>query len=316
MDIRLSTGSAVQLGLKKAKMDNAPTTLYTLLGETCLGNCSFCTQAKDNQTDRKFLSRVTWPHYDFNVVLERLEDSTDIGRICVQTLKYADLLPQLLAAVAKIHTHTKIPLSICMNPADKDWLLRLKDAGVERVGVGLDCATRASFSAIKAGFSWQRYLRFSDEIVDVFGTGSVHLIVGLGDSDAALLRRVQDFHNAGASVALFAYTPVRGTRFKAAQPAVERYRTLQLTRYLIDKGQTTFVDLSFREGKLTGLQGAETSVERAFEKGTPFRTSGCPSCNRPQYNERPGGTTYNYPRPLLDAEKQAARALVQRYWER
>ena len=29
--------------------------------------------------------------------------------------------------------------------------------------------------------------------------------------------------------------------------------------------------------------------------GLPFVTSGCPGCNRPYYNERPGGKLYNYP---------------------
>ena len=38
-----------------------------------------------------------------------------------------------------------------------------------------------------------------------------------------------------------------------------------------------------------------------------FETSGCPGCNRPYYNERPGGMLYNYPRPLTAAE--AAREI-------
>jgi len=41
--------------------------------------------------------------------------------------------------------------------------------------------------------------------------------------------------------------------------------------------------------------------------GEPFRTSGCPDCNRPFYNERPSGPLYNYPRPLTTEE--AARAI-------
>jgi biotin synthase len=41
--------------------------------------------------------------------------------------------------------------------------------------------------------------------------------------------------------------------------------------------------------------------------GEPFQTSGCPDCNRPYYNERPGGVMYNYPRPLVAAE--ALRAI-------
>jgi biotin synthase len=40
--------------------------------------------------------------------------------------------------------------------------------------------------------------------------------------------------------------------------------------------------------------------------GEPFQTSGCPNCNRPFYNEQPGGPMYNYPRPLSSAEAEQA----------
>lgn len=34
-----------------------------------------------------------------------------------------------------------------------------------------------------------------------------------------------------------------------------------------------------------------------------FQTYGCPDCNRPLYNERPGQIPYNYPRPLKEDER-------------
>lgn len=37
-----------------------------------------------------------------------------------------------------------------------------------------------------------------------------------------------------------------------------------------------------------------------------FRTYGCPDCNRPLYNERPGRVPYNYPRELKEAELREA----------
>ena len=40
--------------------------------------------------------------------------------------------------------------------------------------------------------------------------------------------------------------------------------------------------------------------------GEPFQTSGCPNCNRPFYNEQPGGILYNYPRPLTAEETAQA----------
>ena len=41
-----------------------------------------------------------------------------------------------------------------------------------------------------------------------------------------------------------------------------------------------------------------------------FRTSGCPGCNRPYYNERPGQIPYNYPRPPTPAELADAVAMA------
>jgi biotin synthase-related radical SAM superfamily protein len=40
--------------------------------------------------------------------------------------------------------------------------------------------------------------------------------------------------------------------------------------------------------------------------GVAFQTSGCPDCNRPFYNERPGGPMYNYPEPLTSQQIKAA----------
>ena len=62
-------------------------------------------------------------------------------------------MPDLVEAAKALRVTSDVPLSICMNPTDKKWLVVLKDAGVERVGVGLDCATEATFKGIKPGFS-------------------------------------------------------------------------------------------------------------------------------------------------------------------
>jgi biotin synthase-related radical SAM superfamily protein len=55
------------------------------------------------------------------------------------------------------------------------------------------------------------------------------------------------------------------------------------------------------DGRLVGLEALLPGT------GEPFQTSGCPDCNRPFYNEQPGGPLYNYPRPLTAGE--VARAI-------
>ncbi|HDI74230.1 MAG TPA: hypothetical protein ENF57_04430 [Candidatus Korarchaeota archaeon] len=47
-----------------------------------------------------------------------------------------------------------------------------------------------------------------------------------------------------------------------------------------------------------------------------FLTSGCPSCNRPFYNERPRGPIYNFPsEDLLDRMWETTRKEVERSLE-
>ncbi|MBN1873229.1 MAG: radical SAM protein [Anaerolineae bacterium] len=318
MKIRLSIGSAVHLGLRRAKMYAPPTTLYAMIGEHCVGTCQFCTQSRSSETDRKLLSRVIWPVFDLEITLDKIKTTGGIGRICLQTLRYPDLVEDLYTIVTRLHTISQLPISICINPIPRSQLEALKEAGVERVGVGLDCATPELFKTIKPGFHWDRYLRFIEDVVETFGTGSVHLIAGLGETDRALLHRFQDLKAMGCHIGLFAFTPVRGTALTLQSPDIGRYRALQVARYLIMQDQTFLDNMSFRNERLVAMNIAPEILAAALNSGTPFRTSGCPGCNRPMYNERPGGEIYNYPRLLTIEEKRIAKEQWQTYmkvWE-
>lgn len=312
-EIRLSLGSAVMLGLREARMEAQPTTMYAMLGEACLGACRFCAQARDSGADPKFLSRIAWPTFDLDTVVDRLTRGHAFRRVCLQTLRDPNLFPTLLQIVGVLKPAANVPISICMNPVDPAWLPKLKAAGVDRVGVGLDCATEETFNKIKPGFHWDLYHRFLDEIVNVFGTGSVHLIVGLGDTDEALVRKIQDAKDRSCYVALFAYTPVRGTQLQLTAPDIGRYRALQLARHLIISGRARAEDIVFSDGRLTFINVPPQTLNRALESGKPFQTSGCPDCNRPLYNERPGGVMYNYPVPLSAKEKAEVRRELASY---
>ena len=47
-----------------------------------------------------------------------------------------------------------------------------------------------------------------------------------------------------------------------------------------------------------------------IESGKPFLTSGCPGCNRPYYNERPGTILYNYPRQMTSEEIKEVKKVL------
>jgi biotin synthase len=55
-------------------------------------------------------------------------------------------------------------------------------------------------------------------------------------------------------------------------------------------------------GELVDFGAANDLLRATIESGEPFRTSGCPNCNRPYYNEKPSGPIYNYPKPPIQTE--------------
>jgi len=92
--IRVSIGSAVVLGLSLSnKFNVAPTTCYimTYLKGHCTANCGFCPQARASESSEEFLSRITWPVFEFKEFLTKLNyipPHKRFKRICIQTLNY------------------------------------------------------------------------------------------------------------------------------------------------------------------------------------------------------------------------------------
>jgi lipoyl synthase len=306
LSLRISIGSAALLGLKTVKAEVLPTTVYTLLGEICTGRCRFCAQACDNRVDKRFLSRVTWPEFSLSSFIDRIRTFDKARRICIQTLKYPELPADLICFVNAIKDVSDTPISVCINPLSKGLLLQLRKLGVDRVGIGLDCASRRVFKKIKPGFNWDSYTQFINDVVDIFGIGTVHLIVGLGESDEEMVQQLQRLTDMNCSIGLFAFTPIKGTGLSLQAPEIGRYRAVQLARHLIVHNSARENNMTFEKGKIQSINVSTSIVENALNSSQTFQTSGCPNCNRPMYNERPRGVIYNYASPLsLDEIKKA-----------
>jgi biotin synthase len=178
---------------------------------------------------------------------------------------------------------------------------QLVEAGADHIGFGLDAACERVYRAVKGG-TWGRSLALIEETARAFpGRAALHLIAGLGETEQELVERVQWAHDLGVTVGLFAFTPVRGA-YLANQPPppLAAYRRLQAARWLIVHDQIRVEEMAFDgDGKLRKLGAPPPG-------GEAFQTSGCPDCNRPFYNEQPGGPLYNYPRPLTAQEAAGA----------
>jgi biotin synthase-related radical SAM superfamily protein len=304
--INVSIGTATVLGLADAPMATAPTTAYLMLGGRCLMNCAFCAQARESQASALHLSRVTWPEYELKSVVERLATAAQQGRInraCLQVTVTGNAFRQSLAILQAVKARSDLPFDIAILPHDLEQVRKLVEAGADHIGFGLDAACERIFNQVKGG-NWARNLALIQDTARAFpGQAAVHLIVGLGETEQEMVERMQWAHDLGVTVGIFAFTPVRGTHLAGLpQPPLAVYRRMQAARWLIARSQARLEDMDFDpNGRLVRL-GASLPAT-----GGPFRTSGCPDCNRPFYNEQPSGPLYNYPRPLTSAEVAEAR---------
>lgn len=308
--IRVSSGSAITLDLIKGSLNAKPTTAYllTYLEGKCSANCAFCPQARSSSGNKGMLSRVTWPTFAADRVFSKLADAVqrrDILRVCIQALNYPNVLQDLLALVEEIKSKgMMVPISISCQPLNKGEMKKLKEAGVERLGIPLDAAIENIFSRVKGSiaggpYSWKRHCQALLEGVEVFGKGriSTHLIVGLGETELEMTRTIQWCVDNNVNPALFAFTPIPKTALEDGnQPELSHYRRIQLARHLIVKGETRFGKMAFEKNWcITSFGVSQKVLRREIRSGTPFRTSGCPNCNRPYYNEKPSGPIYNFP---------------------
>jgi biotin synthase-related radical SAM superfamily protein len=324
LTIGVSLGAADVLGLAAAPCDTPPTTAYLLLGGRCARHCAFCAQARTSSARGDALSRVTWPRYDQEATLIALRRAYGEGRIsraCLQVTSGPGQIAEAGRLAASVRNGSDVPLCAAVLPRSSRDVERLLSVGVDVVGFGLDAATPTVYEAVKtpgcAPGQGQRTWRRQLALIETASRRhprriGVHLIVGLGETERDLVELTQRLVNAHAIVALFAFTPVRGAAMAGVSPpALDVYRRCQAARQLIANGATAANRFVYDpDGRIAGFGLSPAGLRAALLDGQAFRTSGCPGCNRPYYNERPGGVMYNYPRPLEPAEVHAALAAV------
>jgi biotin synthase-related radical SAM superfamily protein len=321
--IRVSVGSAVVLGLTKARLDAKPTTVYLLtyrLGK-CSANCSFCPQAKTSKGRADMLSRVIWPPFPTLKVfseIKRVYETEKIQRVCIQALNYPKVFNDLMNLIEALRLRVNVPLSVSCQPLNRDKMKKLRDLAVSRICVPLDAANKPLFDKVKGSLAggpyvWDEQRRVLKEAVEVFGRDSVstHLIAGLGETAKDLVEMIQWCVDLGVYPGLFSFTPIKGTVLEDyPQPSLRYYRKVQTAHFLITLRKTRFENMKFDgRGCLVDFGISKPGLKKIITSGFPFVTSGCPGCNRPYYNERPGGPLYNY--PVLPSPEEIAEIVRQ-----
>lgn len=314
--VRVSLGTAGVLGLGPVVQVTPPTTAYLMVGERCQRDCAFCTQARTSRASADALSRITWPLYELADVVIATGQAWRKGliqRCCLQVTASPGYLEQAEYLLACLRQEAPIPLSLSVVAHGLGDLQRLFQAGAERVALALDAATAPLYRAVK-GPGWERAMALLEEAASRFpGRISTHVIVGLGETEADLVRLFQRLAEQGIRIGLFAFTPVPGTALEGhTPPPLAAYRRVQAARFLIESGHARAEDFAFApDGRIVdyGLS-SQRLLRELLADGQAFQTAGCDGCNRPYYNERPSGPMYNYPRPLTPSEALEAVTLA------
>lgn len=295
--MRASIGTLSVLGLRDIRMAAAPTTAYLMVGDRCCGDCSYCGQGRGVEGDRSQLSRITWPEVSDDELEQAL--ATHPGafqRVCFQTTASQGVLRKLLSLVPRIQRASGAEISVSYRVTSSDEADRLFAAGVQRIGVAIDCCSQRLFPQLRGGSLAETVSLVKDLAKNYPGRISTHLIIGLGEDEMEAAELMIELHHAGVLVSLFAFTPVRGTRMgKNVPPPLVSYRRLQLLLGLLDLQDERFYVTYDARKTIHGLGLSEPQLRAFLARNFVFVTHGCPGCNRPFYTEAPGGVMYNFP---------------------
>ncbi|MFW6196087.1 MAG: radical SAM protein [Thermoplasmatota archaeon] len=294
MVIRVSAGTAMHLGLKKGQALEETTTAYVMIpGDTCRGGCSYCPQSKG---DAKWLSRVTWPEYDIDTVVDKIKGS-DLERICLQSPDVEGYEEKIKDRVEKLKDARK-PISVSAPPLSRETLEDLSQS-TDKVGIGLDSVTDEIRDKTKPKYDPKVYWEYIGRAAEVYGSENitVHIIVGMGETLEEFATAVKKVNSLGSKVSLFSYL------YEDDAPDIEYYRKAQILKHMIQDEQKDINDA------LDILHNKPKKLEEIIGDGHMFQTQGCPGCNRPYYTTKPGEEHRNFPRmpnksELLEIKKE------------
>jgi biotin synthase len=323
--VRTSLAAAMTMGLIPGKFFHN-TKLYCInllltYNEGCFGRCAYCGLSRARLTDNPWRDnsfiRVDWPTVALDEIISRINGGhcPHVERVCISMITNSKTRRDLITVVKRLsETVDRISALITPTIVDKKWLHELKMAGADMVGIAIDAATPELFEKLRGqsvmgNHKWRKYWKTLEEAVEIFGDDNVgiHLIVGLGESEADMVNIIQQAQKMGAKTHLFSFYPEEESSMQNhPQPPIGQYRRIQLARYLINHNLTSLARMEFNDtGQISDYGLNKKSLFNIINSGLPFLTSGCRgktmenACNRPFGNCTPYqayiGELRNYP---------------------
>jgi biotin synthase len=326
--VRVSLAAAMTLGLRPGRFFRGATCDCVNLLESyqagCYANCTYCGLARERPglaRDNTFI-RVGWPVFPTDTVAEAIAaHESRVGRVCVAMVQARRAYPDLLDIIGRVRRRSAVPISALVTATllDEDKLVRIRDAGADIVGIGLDAASEAVFlrtrgRGVRGPHSWAQHWEIARAARRLFGPMKVncHVVVGLGETDQDLVDLFYRLKSEEIAAYLFSFNPEPGTAMAdAPRPPLGRWRRIQLTKHLIEQRDLPRQAIEFDAGgMLARVRAPQALVDACLAAGVPFMTNGCPdrdgkmTCNRPFGSYRPGEAFRDYPF-LPDAEDVA-----------
>lgn len=317
--VRISYAAAISIGLKPGVFyRNARCHCVNLLlnyPEGCYANCTYCGLARERPglaQDNTFI-RVGWPVFLTDLVVEKIaEHEGRVGRVCIAQVQDKRAYPDLLHITQRIRRKSDVPISVLVSATllNEEKLIRIKEAGADIIGVGLDAAREEVFDrtrgrGARGPHSWQQHwelMRIARRFYGPFKVNA-HVIVGLGETDRDLVELFYQLRSEQIAAYLFSFNPEPATAMgNVPRAPISRWRRIQLTKYLIERKGLPREAIRFDDtGAILRVHAPAAFVEACIDEGTPFMTNGCPdkngtvACNRPFGSYRPGEEFRDYP---------------------
>jgi radical SAM protein (TIGR04043 family) len=222
-----TTSTGVPMG--KIGLLHCPTTFATTLLQTCVfwedsRRCKFC------GIELTLKDRSTVGFKDPKSLVETISRAKELDGITnvVFTSGVAKDEEKALKKYAEICSEVKettsLPIQLqIVPPDDLGWLQRLKDSGVDALGVHIETFDPEVFEKItpgKAKIGFDKYVRTWKEAVNVFGSWQVstYVLVGLGEKLETVINGAALCADIGVYPFIVPFRPIAGTPMENVKP--------------------------------------------------------------------------------------------------
>jgi radical SAM protein (TIGR04043 family) len=205
-------------------------TLATTLLQTCVryGNsatkCQFCAIGESLKAGRTIARKTPSQLAEVAAAAQRLDGIANVV-MTTGTPPTDDRGASILSECASaVKSATDLPIQgQCEPPADFEWFLRMRDAGVDSLGMHLEAwdeNVRRQIMPGKAEVTREFYLEAFAAAVEIFGRGQVstYLLAGLGDTVESLHEAARVLIDLGVYPFIVPFVPVTGTPLATHRP--------------------------------------------------------------------------------------------------